>query len=95
MKLLNKKTRKQIEKLVRKSMKKHGPALVAGLASALASSVATLAQTEAPRKGGKSNLADIVDQSAGALSKSAKKSRGGRKRKHEAQAAGESRAAAG
>jgi hypothetical protein len=62
MKLVNKKTRKAINKAVRKAMKKNGPALMAGLAGAFASSLATLAKTDAPGKGGKSNLADLVDR---------------------------------
>jgi hypothetical protein len=61
MKLVNRKTRKAIEKSVRKAMKKHGPALVAALAGGIASSIATLAKTEAPDKHGKSNLANLVD----------------------------------
>ncbi len=62
MKLVNKKTRKSIKKIVRKAMKKNGPALMTGLASAFVSSLATLAQTQAPGKRGKSNLADLVDR---------------------------------
>lgn len=62
MKLVDKKTRKAIEKSVRKAMRKHGPALVAALASGLVSSLATLANTEAPRKRGKSNLEELVDR---------------------------------
>ena len=67
MKLVNRKTKKAIEKSVRKAMMKHGPALVAGLASALASTIATLAKTEAPDARGKSNLADVVDQAKDSL----------------------------
>jgi hypothetical protein len=62
MKLMKKKTRKMIDKAVRKAMKKNGPALLAGLAGAFASSLATLANTEAPGKRGKSNLANVVDR---------------------------------
>jgi hypothetical protein len=62
MKLMTKKTRKTIDKAVRKAMKKNGPALMAGLASAFASSLATLASTQAPGKRGKSNLANVVDR---------------------------------
>jgi hypothetical protein len=62
MKLMKKKTRKLIDKTVRKALKKNGPALVAGLAGAFASSLATLANTQAPGKRGKSNLADVVDR---------------------------------
>jgi hypothetical protein len=62
MKLVNRKTRKAIEKSVRKAMKKHGPALMAGLASGLASTLATLAKTEAPGKRGKSNLARVLER---------------------------------
>ena len=67
MKLLKRKTQKAIEKSVRKAMKKHGPALLAGLASAVASSVATLAKTEAVGKLGKSNLADLVERTEQSL----------------------------
>ena len=62
MKLMKKKTRKLIDKAVRKALKKNAPAVLAGLAGALASSLATLANTEAPGKRGKSNLADVVDR---------------------------------
>jgi hypothetical protein len=74
MKLVNRKTKKAIEKSVRKAMKQHGPALIAGLVSGLASTIATLGSTEAPDKPGKSNLADVVDQAKASLTGS-KKSR--------------------
>ena len=69
MKLVNRKTRKKIEKTVRKAMKKHGDAIVASIASGLASSVATLAKTESPRKPGKSNLTDMTERAKKSLSK--------------------------
>jgi hypothetical protein len=70
MKLINRKTRKAIDKSVQKALKRHGPALLAGLASGLASSLATLAKTEAPGedgKSGKSNLAVMAEQIGQAL----------------------------
>jgi hypothetical protein len=67
MKLINRKTRKAIDKSVRKALKRHGPALITGLASGLASSLATLAKTEAPNKGGKSNLAMMAERLEEAL----------------------------
>ena len=73
MKLVKRKTRKAIEKSVRKAMKRHGPAIVAALAGGLASSLATLANTDAPNKGGKSNLADMADQAKAAVTTSAAK----------------------
>ena len=76
MKLVKRKTRKAIEKSVRKAMKKHGPAIVAALAGGLASSIATLAQTDAPGKHGKSNLADMAERAEESLTdKLPKKSR--------------------
>lgn len=77
MKLINRKARKAIDKSLRKAVKRHGPALMAGLASGLASSLATLAKTEAPGKGGKSNLASIVERFQEALAEST-----GQKDKH-------------
>src|SRR4051812_38442949 len=47
MKLVKRKTRKAIEKAVRKALKKHGPALVAAVAGGIVSSLAALAGTEA------------------------------------------------
>jgi hypothetical protein len=83
MKLINRKTRKAIEKSVRKAVKKHGPALMAGLASGLASSLATLAKTEAPGKHGKSNLANIVQRFEEALAQGGhEKKRRHAKKKH-------------
>jgi hypothetical protein len=85
MKLVNRKTRKAIEKSVRKAMKKHGPALMATLASSLASSIATLASTTAPGKRDKSNLADIIeraeDSAAGKSRKKSKPRKGEKKRR--------------
>lgn len=81
MKLVNRKTKKAIEKSVRKAMKKHGPALIAGLASGLASTIATLARTEAPHGHGKSNLASMAEQAKESLT-DGKKPRGhGREKK--------------
>ena len=73
MKLVNRQTRKAIEKSVRKAMKKHGPALMASLASALASSIATLAKTEATGRAGKSNLAVSVERGEESVIRPAKK----------------------
>jgi hypothetical protein len=84
MKLVNRKTRKAIEKSVRKAMKKHGPALMATLASSLASSIATLASTTAPGKRDKSNLADIIERaedSAAGKSRKSKPRKGEKKRR--------------
>jgi hypothetical protein len=67
MKILKKKTRKAIEKSLRKVIKQHAPAIAAGLATGLASSLATLAGTEAPDGGGKSNLGKIVENVQAAL----------------------------
>jgi hypothetical protein len=67
MKLVSRKTRKAIDKTVRKAMKKHGPALVAAAASGLVSVIATLAKTEAPGKRGTSNLADLVEGASAAV----------------------------
>ena len=74
MKLVNRKTKKAIEKSVRKAMKKHGPMLLAGLASGLASTIATLARTEAPDGHGQSNLGKMAQQAKDSLT-NAKKSR--------------------
>jgi hypothetical protein len=68
MKLVTRKTRKAIDKSVRKAMKKHGPALIAALASGLASSIATLAKTEAPGRHGKSHLAELAARAEESLS---------------------------
>jgi hypothetical protein len=81
MKLVNRKTKKAIEKSVRKAMKKHGPALLAGLASGLAATIASLAKTEAPQGHGKSNLADIVEQAKDSLTGEKKSHRQGREKK--------------
>jgi hypothetical protein len=81
MKLVNRKTKKAIEKSVRKAMKKHGPALIAALAGGLASTIATLAKTEAPRGHGKSNLADMVEQTKDSLTDGKKSHRHGREKK--------------
>jgi hypothetical protein len=50
MKLVSRKTRKVLEKAVRKAVKKHGPTLVAALATGLASSIAALATAEGTRR---------------------------------------------
>jgi len=80
MKLVNRKTRKLIEKSVRKAMKKHAPALIAALASSLVSTIATLASTDATDKPGKSKLGDVVEQAADSLV-GGKKARRGREQK--------------
>jgi hypothetical protein len=80
MKLVNRKTRKLIEKSVRKAMKKHAPALIAALASSLVSTIATLANTDAPDKRGQSKLGDVVEQAADSLV-GGKKGRRGRDQK--------------
>lgn len=67
MKLVKKKTKKAIEKSVRKALKRHGPALVAAVTGSLASAIATLAKTESPDKPGKSNLTDIMDKAKHAV----------------------------
>ena len=67
MKLVGRKTRKAIEKSVKKALKRHGPAIVAALAGGLASAIATSASTETPGKRGKSNLADVVDRATAAI----------------------------
>ena len=67
MKIVNRKTRKAIEKTLRKAIKKHGPALAAGLASGIASSLATLASTDAPDNSGKSNLKRLAEKVQGAF----------------------------
>jgi hypothetical protein len=83
MKLVNRKTRKAIEKTVRKALKRQGPALVAAVASGLASSLATLAKTEAPGKDGKSNLANIAERVAEAMKPNGhEKKHHGSKKKH-------------
>jgi hypothetical protein len=61
-KIINKKTRRALEKSLRKAIKKHAPAIAAGLASGLASSLATLASTETPDGRGQSNLGKIVEK---------------------------------
>ena len=81
MKLVNRKTKKAIEKSVLKAMKKHGPALIAGLASGLASTIATLAKTEAPHGHGKSNLAEMVEQTKDSLTDGKKSRRQGGEKK--------------
>jgi hypothetical protein len=81
MKLVNRKTRKAIEKSVRKAMRKHGPALIAGLASGLASTIATLAKTEAPDGRGKSNLAELAGQAKDSLTDGQKSHKRGREKK--------------
>jgi len=81
MKLVNRKTRKLIEKSVRKAMKKHGPALIAAMASSLVSTIATLANTDASDKPGKSKLGDVVEQAAGALVGGKKGQRGRQQKK--------------
>ena len=97
MKLVNRKTRKVIQKSIRKAMKKHGRVLMASLASALASSVATLANTDAPAKHGRSNLGNILEQTKKSLSQNGgKKSRARhskKKRKFETDQAGQRQAA--
>ena len=75
MKLVTRKTRKQIAKTVRKAMKKHGDALMASLATGLASSIATLAKTQSPVRPGKSNLADVVDRAKESVVDGRKKAR--------------------
>ena len=75
MKLVNRKTRKAIEKSVRRAMKRHGPALMATLVSGLASSLATLAATDAPDRRGKSNLADKLEQATDSLTGARKKAK--------------------
>jgi hypothetical protein len=67
MKLINRKTRKALNKSIRKAVKKGGPAAMAALASGIASSLATLAQTEAPGKRGKSNLATMAERVSDSL----------------------------
>jgi hypothetical protein len=67
MKLVNKKTRKAINKAVSKAMKKHGQTLLAGLLGGLASTLATLAKTDAPGTGGKSNLSLLAENIKEAL----------------------------
>jgi hypothetical protein len=83
MKLVGRKTRKAIRKSVKKIVKKHGGKIATGLASGVASSLATLAKTEAPGTGGKSNLKQaskkVSDMLAGEEGKRSRK--GGRDRK--------------
>jgi hypothetical protein len=86
-KLIDKKTRKAINKTVRKAMKKHGAALMAGLASGVASSLATLAKAEAPGTGGRSHLAAIVGRVEEALTDQGQK----RKKNRAAASRGEER----
>jgi hypothetical protein len=61
MNLINKKTRKQLEKTFTKVIKKHAPAIAAALVGAVASSLATLAVTETS-DGEQSNLGKMVDK---------------------------------
>jgi len=81
MKLVNRKTKRAIEKSVRKAMKKHGPMLLAGLASGLASTIATLARTEAPDGHGKSNLAKMAEQAKDSLTDGKKSRHHGEKKR--------------
>jgi hypothetical protein len=67
MKLVNKKTRKAINKAVKKAVKRHGQTLAAGLLGGLASTIATLAKTDAPNSGGKSNLGLLAENIKEAL----------------------------
>jgi ATP-dependent protease HslVU (ClpYQ) peptidase subunit len=59
MKIMKKKTRRAIRKSVRKLANKHGREIAVGLIGSIASALATLANTEAPGSGGKSNLAKM------------------------------------
>jgi hypothetical protein len=85
MKLVGRKTKKAIEKSVRKAMKQHGPKIVAALAASLVSSIAALATTDSADKPGKSNLADIVDRAGDAVSGKSLKQGRGRKAKRKRQ----------
>lgn len=67
MKIVNRKTRKAIRKSVNKVLKKHGPEFAAGLAGSVASALATLASTQAPGRGKKSNLAAMSERVSDAL----------------------------
>jgi hypothetical protein len=68
MKLMKRKTRKAIQKSVRKVIKRHGSEAAAGLAGGVASALATLASTDAPgTKGKKSNLGKLSQQVSQAL----------------------------
>jgi len=62
MKLVKRKTRKAIQKSLRKAIKRHGPKIAAGLAGGIASALATLASTESPDRGKKSNLAALSEK---------------------------------
>ena len=84
MKLLSRKTKKAIEKSVRKALKKAGPALVAAVVSSLGSSLAALASTESAERPGKSNLTDVVDRARKAVKGGDKKARS-RKSRRESQ----------
>jgi len=75
MKPVNRKTRKAIDKSVRRAMKEHGPALVASLASALASSMATSSAAKAPGKRGTSKPAGIVEHDEEPVKPAKKKAR--------------------
>ncbi len=81
MKLVNRKTKKAIQKSVRKVIKKHGPEVAAGLVGSVASTLATLASTEAPRSRGKqSNLAELSTKLSATVAgdKGKKSHKGGR-----------------
>jgi hypothetical protein len=56
MKIMKKKTRRAINKTMRKMIKRHGREIAAGLVGSIASALATLAATEAPGADGRSNL---------------------------------------
>ena len=62
MKLVRRKTQKAIQKSLKKAIKKHGPKIAAGLAGGIASALATLANTESPDRGRKSNLAVLSEK---------------------------------
>jgi len=68
MKLVKRKTRKAIRKSVKKAINEHGPGIAAAVVSGVASTLATLAGTEAPGKGGKSNLRELSDNVTAAVS---------------------------
>jgi hypothetical protein len=68
MKIIDRKTRKAIRKSLRRSLRTHGPVIAAGLVGGVASTLATLASTEAPGTGGKSNLSKFAEKVQGALS---------------------------
>ena len=56
MKIMKKKTRRAINKTMRKMINRHGREIAAGLVGSIASALATLAATEAPNADGRSNL---------------------------------------